>query len=82
MSDKTENVKWGQLGIFITIVSTIFVGLVVSITAIKNDITEIKIDVATTKTDVGWLRKEWEKLSGQGEVTIRQGNLLEKMYEK
>ena len=86
MADKNEKVTWGQLGIFITIVSTIFVGLVVSLTTIKNEITDIKVDVATTKTDVGWLRSEWEKMTGQGEISnahnFHQGTLLDKMYDR
>lgn len=80
MTDKKENVKWGQLISVITIVGIIFGFVWESIRTLQQDMTEVRVDLAEVKTDTGWLRDEWEKMTGRGDITLK-GNLLDKMHE-
>ena len=79
MNDKKDTVKWGQLTIVITVLIVVFGAVWTAINSLQKDLTQVKVDVATTKNDVGWLRGEWEKLTGKGEVSLK-GSLLDKMY--
>ena len=80
MTEKKDNVKWGQLTIVITVLIVVFGAVWTSINSLQKDMTEVKIDVATTKQDVSYLREQWEKLTNQGQVSIKQGNFLDRMY--
>jgi hypothetical protein len=73
-------ITWQQLIVVIGVVGTIFGFVWQAISHLQEDVTRVRINVAEVKTDVGWLRGQWEKMTGQGEVSLR-GNLLDRMYE-
>lgn len=83
MSDKKDNVKWGQLGIIISVLVIAFGAVWAQINLLRNDVVEVKVDVATTKNDVSWIKTEFAKITGSGQVsTSQKPNLLNKMYAK
>lgn len=78
MSKENENVKWNQLAIFITVITTVVGAIWFTISSLQKDVVQIKVDVAETRNDVSWIRDKIEK---QPKVSSNN-NLLNRMYSQ